>query len=55
MTNIDLNTKQFLKHMYLYALAKLATAEGFKLSSLSVWVRRLTVELFASAKGFEIV
>jgi len=28
--------------MYSHALAKLATAEGFELRSLSVWVRRLT-------------
>jgi len=30
-----LNTRQFLKHIYLHALAKLATAEGFELRSLS--------------------
>jgi len=41
--------KTIFKHMYLHALAKLATAEGFLLKSLSVWVRRLTAELFASA------
>jgi len=31
-----LNTRQFLKHRYLHALAKFATAEGFELQSLSV-------------------
>jgi len=35
--------------MYLHALAKLATAEGFELRSLSVWVQRLTAEQFSTA------
>jgi len=42
-----LNTGQFLTQV-LNILAKLATAEGIKLRKLSVWVWRLTDELFAS-------
>jgi len=41
-TNIKINTRQ------LHALAKLATAEGIELSSLSGRVRNLIAELFAS-------
>jgi len=33
-----LNTRQFLKHSYLHALAKLATEEWIELWSLSVWI-----------------
>jgi len=48
-TNRKLSKRQFLKHRYLHVLAKLATAEeGIELWSLSVWVRRLTDELFAT-------
>jgi len=35
---------------YLHALAKLTTVEGIELKSLRVWVRRLTADLFASAR-----
>jgi len=31
-----LNTRQFLKHRYLHALAKLAMAEGIELRNLSI-------------------
>jgi len=40
-TNIKINTRQFLKHRYLHALAKLATAEGIELRSLSSRIRNL--------------
>jgi len=35
-TNIKLNSRQFLKHLYLHTLAKLNTAEEIELRSLSV-------------------
>jgi len=35
----------FLKHRYLHAIAKLATAEGIELRSLSVRVRRLAADM----------
>jgi len=36
MIIINLKAREFLKHRYLHALAKLATAEGIELRSLSV-------------------
>jgi len=41
--------KTIFQHKYLHALAKLATAEGIELPSLSGKVRNLTAELSASA------
>jgi len=48
-TNTKPNTRQPLKHMYLHASAKPATAEGLELRSPNAWIRRPTVELFVSA------